>query len=36
MPGAFLDRGAYRPGPTRSDSAARTYEVMDLALGCGA
>lgn len=36
MPGAFLDRGAYRPGPTRSDSDARAYEVMDLALGCGA
>lgn len=36
MPGVFLDRGAYRPGPTRSDSDVRTYEVMDLALGCGA
>jgi uncharacterized membrane protein YjjP (DUF1212 family) len=36
MPGVFLDRGAYRPGAARPDADARTYEVMDLALRCGA
>jgi uncharacterized membrane protein YjjP (DUF1212 family) len=35
MPGVFLDRGAYRPGPVRGDAQAHAYEVMELALGCG-
>lgn len=36
MPGVFLDRGAYRAGQRRPDAQSHTYEVMDLALRCGA
>lgn len=35
LPGVFLDRGAYRPGPQQVSSDPHTYEVMDLALRCG-
>lgn len=36
MPGVFLDRGAYRAGAPQSGLDSRVFDVMDLALRCGA
>lgn len=36
LPGVFLDRGAYRPGIPQSGPDSRVFDVMDLALRCGA
>lgn len=36
LPGVFLPRGAYTPGLPRTVAVARTYDVMDVALRCGA
>jgi uncharacterized membrane protein YjjP (DUF1212 family) len=39
LPGVFLNRGAYEPGAQQHDAPARdsrAFEVMDLALRCGA
>lgn len=36
MPGMFLDRGAYRARPGELADQRNTFEVMDVALRCGA
>ncbi len=36
MPGVFLSRGAYRPGPRSPAPSSRAYDVMDFSLRCGA
>lgn len=36
LPGAFLDRGAYRAGAPQAGPDSRPFDVMDLALRCGA